>query len=927
MGEKVAKRTVKSTKRPRSVTSKKISFFLTPMRPRLRQYLMAAANFSNDVYSHMLVVEVFVHALRTHRRPQELEIMKRFNQRSSQSSRWARTRNRQRTEDRRPGLSFESLEARNLLAGIVYADALQSPFQDWSYGTTVDLSNTNPVKDGLLSVAATHNEPWTGLYFGSPDMVPFGSLEEVAFSIHGGQGGQQLRFYYVDSGYNWVELADVSPVAGQWTDIVLDFPAFGTPSEIRGFVFQEFAGAASPTYYIDAFSFGDYVDDDSDQPGQGPAISIDPGTELGQIDDEIYGLNFADYEFAEEIGLAINRWGGNATSRYNYQLDSTNLGADWYFENYPSDTVDPSLLPNGSTADYFVQDTIATGSEALMTIVMLDWTAASREIKGSFPVDVFGPQQSQDPWHPNWGNGILSDGTIIEDNDPRYNHKKVNAKFAYQWVQHLVENHGTARDGGVQYYALDNEPMLWNSTHRDVHSEPASYQEVLNRGLTYARAIKLADPTAEILGPVVWGWTAYFYSALDAAGDGAWWDNPQDRLANGGLEFLPWYLSQMNDYQQSHGVRLLDFLDVHYYPQNPGVALSGAGNAATQQQRLESTRSLWDPAYVDETWIAEEVMLIPRMQQWIDDYYPDTKLAITEYNFGANEHINGAVTQADVLGIFGREGVDIATMWDPPEPNEPVAYAFRMYRNYDGQADVGSRFGDNILQANSADSDQVSVFAASRDHDGATTIMLINKSTTPLKTPIDVGLAFGDAAAEVYQYDASNLDQIDRLSDLVLDAAGQTTVTLPAYSITLLEMSSQGRSEQGSGESNHARLNAGELQTESRALDARIIKDLANSRLADDVDQVDSLVVGRNPMDVDADKTTRPSSESQRATPALEFVQTTRAADRANRANWANDNLLRNPLDRSSEQLELNGEVNLYLDQAMADGAIAEWVR
>ncbi len=50
------------------------------------------------------------------------------------------------------------------------------------------------------------------------------------------------------------------------------------------------------------------------------------------------------------------------------------------------------------------------------------------------------------------------------------------------------------------------------------------------------------------------------------------------------------------------------------------------------------------------------------MRDWVAKDYPGTKLAITEYNWGGQEHINGAVAQADILGIFGREGLDIGTL-------------------------------------------------------------------------------------------------------------------------------------------------------------------------------------------------------------------------------------------------------------------------
>jgi hypothetical protein len=78
---------------------------------------------------------------------------------------------------------------------------------------------------------------------------------------------------------------------------------------------------------------------------------------------------------------------------------------------------------------------------------------------------------------------------------------------------------------------------------------------------------------------------------------------------------------------------------------------------------------------------------------------------------------------ADVLGIFGREGLNLATLWAPPSPTDPGAFAFRMYRNYDGQ---GAAFGDTSVAASSADQGQLAIYAARRGGDGVLTLIIIN---------------------------------------------------------------------------------------------------------------------------------------------------------------------------------------------------------
>src|SRR5262249_31150456 len=149
--------------------------------------------------------------------------------------------------------------------------------------------------------------------------------------------------------------------------------------------------------------------------------------------------------------------------------------------------------------------------------------------------------------------------------------------------------------------------------------------------------------------------------------------------------------------------------------------------------------------------------------------------------FGGLEHINGAVTQADVLGIFGREGLDLATMWDPPSANQPAAYAFRMYRNYDGQ---GHMFGDTRVQATSNDQGKLSVYAATRA-DNVLTVMVINKTTSGQTSTLNLA-NFNSGVAQVYTYSAANLNQIVRRSPDLTLSANSVIYTYPAQSITLL---------------------------------------------------------------------------------------------------------------------------------------------
>ncbi|SCL71688.1 Fibronectin type III domain-containing protein [Micromonospora citrea] len=513
----------------------------------------------------------------------------------------------------------------------------------------------------------------------------------------------------------------------------------------------------------------------------GPALTVDATAGRHAISPHVYGMNFADEALARDIRLPIHRYGGNHTTRYNFRADTSNRAADWYFENIPNDNADPASLPRGSETDRFVEQDRATGSETVMTVPMLGWIAKERARSCGFSVARYGPQQSTDPWTPDCGNGRKPDGTPITGNDPEDTSAAVGPQYVTDFVNHLKSRFGGAADGGVAFYNLDNEPDLWHSTHRDVRPVGLGYDELRDRTYEYAAAIKAADPDAKTLGPVGWGLNSIHYSGLDqdVCGRTGCWSNPPDRAAHGGKELGPWYLEQMRAYEQRHGTRILDYFDIHIYPQQAGVHNSAAGDAATQQLRLRSTRQLWDPTYVDESWINKPVRMIPRMRELVDTHYPGTKIAMTEYSWGAFGHLNGALTQADVLGIFGREGLDMANLWTAPRSDEPVAHAFRIYRNYDGK---GGAFGETSVRATSADQGRLAIYAAERAADKALTMVVVNKTGDDLSSPLALT---GESAgiAQVWRYSGANLAGIVREADQPVSSTG-FTATFPANSVT-----------------------------------------------------------------------------------------------------------------------------------------------
>ena len=179
------------------------------------------------------------------------------------------------------------------------------------------------------------------------------------------------------------------------------------------------------------------------------------------------------------------------------------------------------------------------------------------------------------------------------------------------------------------------------------------------------------------------------------------------------------------------------------------------------------------------------------MRAWVAANYPGTKLGITEYNFGGLESLNGALAQADVLGILGREDVQLATLWAPGSATQPWAFAFRMFH---GPGGSGSRFGTTSVLARSfsgttpsrpnGGQDALAVYAAERS-DRSLTVMVINKTASALRSSLTLTGASFASHAHMWRYDGSDLHHIHQLASATVHE-GVVRLTYPARSITLL---------------------------------------------------------------------------------------------------------------------------------------------
>jgi hypothetical protein len=522
-------------------------------------------------------------------------------------------------------------------------------------------------------------------------------------------------------------------------------------------------------------------------------VRIDKNKVLNPISPLIYGLaggDESDPNYDTELRPGLARWGGNPTTRYNWVYGNAfNAARDFEFRNGNYGTI--AAPGQRFLASEAIQDSKNRNIPFLLTVPTIGWVAKNDDMN-IFSKNV--PQTGGAPlqpgseaikgYDPTANRQLTSVQSKARKNAPFVDKPNPLSTVVYQdeWVNHLVKRFGKAAEGGVKFYAMDNEPDLWCQTHTDVHPLCMGYDAMRDRFLEYANAVKDVDQTAMITGPVVAGWVWYFYSELDRGEDN--FRTAADRKAHGNMPFLPWFLNEIRKDDEKKGRRSLDVLDIHYYPQAVGV-YEGKVDADTQAVRLRSTRALWDKTYTDESWIAQPVNLIPLMQSWIKEYYPDTKLGITEWNWGADTTLNGALAIANVLGIYGREGVYMAAYWRNPPSKSPGFYAFKLFTNFD---DKGSSFGDQAVAANNNDLYNVSSFAAVDSKTNRLRIMLINNQPDK-ERDIEVTLVSPVASQNAKVFEVSNRTGAKLATQPDIAVSGSSIeLKLPAYSIVLIDL-------------------------------------------------------------------------------------------------------------------------------------------
>lgn len=516
-------------------------------------------------------------------------------------------------------------------------------------------------------------------------------------------------------------------------------------------------------------------------------ITVDPN-QTKPISPWIYGIN--SYSgVPNPPHVTFDRAGGNRWTAYNWENNFSNAGSD--YGPYSNDNYLSSNTTPAEAVRSFIAGDQTAGLASLMTV----------QLQGLVSADKNGNVSVANPPDMSRFKTVVDKKSTITP-APFTTSPDTTDAYVYmdEFLWALDQKFPGANIFGASpalptFVSLDNEPELWNSTHLEVQGTTRITSDAyIGKTIAMTEALKDQFPNVVIFGPVNYGFQGLYN-----------WQGELSATPSGTNWFPDKYLQALKTASDNYGKPLVDVYDFHWYPEvydSGGTRItdmSGASlSAADVQLIVQSPRDLWDPTYNDagnsNPWIYQElgnspVRIIPRLQAKIDAEFPAMKgVALTEYEGGGWNNIAGTIAQADMLGIFGVQGVFAAALWPPYGTYDYALAGFRAFRGFDG---ANAHFGDTSVQATSSDVSKVAVYV-SKDSTNPTRVVFVavNRSTASQVTAI-TGMPLSGTAS-IYQMTANSAQGQSPVHPVpagTMPASGTSLqITLPALSVTTIDV-------------------------------------------------------------------------------------------------------------------------------------------
>jgi hypothetical protein len=323
---------------------------------------------------------------------------------------------------------------------------------------------------------------------------------------------------------------------------------------------------------------------------------------------------------------------------------------------------------------------------------------------------------------------------------------------------------------------MDNEPEVWNGTHDDVVPDRIPAEEYLSKYFAVAKAARTKMPEIRLLGPV-------------ATNEWQWYNWNDDRVRGADGKYYVWleyFIKRVSEEQQASGVRLLDVLDLHFYPGETKAAdivnlhrvwFDRGYNYPGANGVKRAGSSAWDGGITKE-------YIFARCRGWLEKYLgPENgvTLGLSEIGVQTDDPNLTASWYASMLGVFADEGVEVFTPWDWKTGMWEVLHLF-------------SRYGKTVrVSSVSSDSLAVSAYSSVNESGDSLTVILVNRDLSQSRDAVVRLSNFSAADGDVQTLSLSRLPSKETFKSHADNALktgtaslqnGTNTTSLPSLSVT-----------------------------------------------------------------------------------------------------------------------------------------------
>jgi hypothetical protein len=397
--------------------------------------------------------------------------------------------------------------------------------------------------------------------------------------------------------------------------------------------------------------------------------------------------------------------GGNNSTKYNWRRKLSSH-PDWYNNVYPNDWdfAAQSLQDNIPNAQGMWSFQLIGKAAKTTTANFNDWeyngsqwwTGVAQNLAGGGVVN------------PSGGAKALVEG------DPELYLENWTADSTIAILSHWFDELLLDKNQLV-YWSMDNEPEIWHGTHDDVMPVQLSAEDFMQRYFDVAKKARAIFPGIKLVGPV-------------PANEWQWYNWSGGITQNGkNYPWLEYFIKRVAEEQQATGIRLLDVLDIHFYPS------SSVASEVVQYHRVYFDKNYIFPEAngvknVTGTWdnSQNKEYIFERCKEWLDQYMGEghgVTFGVSETGINFINASTTAVWYASTLGEFMKhKEMELFSPWSWQPGMWEVLHLFSAYNK------------NAFVSASSSEEEFVSAYPTINEAGDSVTLVLVNRSVSATKS-------------------------------------------------------------------------------------------------------------------------------------------------------------------------------------------------